>query len=69
MDANGFIPVISDFFINNNIQLLFSLLMLFVAYPISTALIVLIDMGVIKIIKMFAKEKDSSSNQEQVVVE
>ena len=67
MDANGFIPVISDFFINNNIQWLFSLLMLFVAYPISTALIVLIDMGVIKIIKMFAKRKDSSSNQEQVV--
>lgn len=69
MDANGFIPAISDFFINNNAQWLFSLLMLFVAYPIANALIVLIDMGIIKLVKMIVGDKGDSPNQEQVVVE
>ena len=31
MNANGFVPVISDFFIDHHIRLLFSFLMLFVA--------------------------------------
>ena len=55
MDANGFIPFISDFFHEHHIILLFSFLMLFVGYPIATALITLIDMGIIKFVKLFKK--------------
>ena len=64
MDANGFIPVISDFFINNNIQWLFSLLMLFVAYPIATALIVLIVIGIEKLVKQIFKDKNNTPHQD-----
>ena len=55
MDANGFVPFISDFFKNNHIQLLFSFLMLFVIYPIGTALITFIDMGIAAITKLFKR--------------
>ena len=55
MNANGFISPVSDFFINHHIQLLFSLIMLFVAYPIATALIALIDIGIIKFVSLFKK--------------
>ena len=65
MDANGFIPFISNFFIEHNIQFLFSLLMLFVAYPIATALITLIDMGVIALIKLIAKPKNKGDNPQE----
>lgn len=57
MDANGFIPFISDFFINNHLQLLFSFLILFVAYPIATALITLIDIAIYKLMKLISKPK------------
>ena len=70
MDANGFIHPISDFFVNNHIQLLFSLIMLCVAYPIATALITLIDMGVIKLVKLIIKPKQKEeSAQEEVMNE
>lgn len=49
MNANGFIPIISNFFIDRHIQLLFSLFMLFIVYPIATTIIVLIELGIIKI--------------------
>ena len=56
MDANGFIPFISDFFIEHKIQLLFSFLMLFVAYPIATALITLLLMGIFKLANKIANK-------------
>lgn len=58
MNANGFIPFISDFFINNHIQILFSLLMLFVAYPLATTLITLVDIGIYNLIKRLFKNKE-----------
>ena len=61
MDANGFIPDISNFFINNHIQLLFSLITLYILYPIATAIIVLIDMGVAKLVKLIFKKKDNNN--------
>lgn len=63
MNANGFIPSISNFFIENHIQLLFSLLMLFVAYPIATAIITFIDMGVIQLIKIFTKKNNDKETE------
>ncbi len=51
MDANGFVPSVSNFFIERHIQLLFSFLMLFVVYPLATAIIVLIEMGIVRIFK------------------
>ena len=51
MNANGFVPSVSNIFIDRHIQLLFSFLMLFVAYPLATAIIVLIEMGVVRIFK------------------
>ena len=63
MTANDFIPTISNFFINNHIQLLFSLIMLLVAYPIATALIVLIDMGIIKLVEIINKKNNDSNNR------
>lgn len=64
MDANGFIPSISNFFIDNNIQILFSLLMLLVAYPIATALIVFIDMGITKTVKFFTSKAKRKTQKE-----
>ena len=64
MDANGFIPDISNFFINNHIQLLFSFLMIFVAYPLATALIVLIDMGITKLVKLIFKKDNNNQTLE-----
>lgn len=58
MDANGFVPAISNFFIENHIQLLFSLLMLFVVYPLATAIIVLIEMGIARVCKLFGKRSE-----------
>ncbi|MBQ2478050.1 MAG: YwaF family protein [Erysipelotrichales bacterium] len=55
MDANGFIPAISNFFIDHNIQIVFSLIMLFAVYPLVTALITLLDMGIIRVINTFRK--------------
>ena len=55
MDANGFIPAVSDFFIEHHIQLLFSFLMLFGVYPLAAAIITLIEMGVIKVVKLFRR--------------
>jgi hypothetical protein len=59
MDANGFIPFISDFFIKNNLQILFSFWILFVAYPLATAAIVLIDMGIYRLVKIIFKPKET----------
>ena len=53
MNANGFIPAITNFFIDHNIQLLFSFIMLFGAYPLATAIITLIEMGIIRAVKPF----------------
>lgn len=58
MDANGFVPAVSDFFIEHNIQLLFSFFMLFVIYPLATAIIVLTEMGIIKFVKLFGRQAD-----------
>ena len=66
MDANGFIPFISDFFIKNNLQILFSFLILFVAYPLATAIIVLIDMGIYRLVKIIFKSKEV---KEELVLE
>lgn len=66
MDANGFIPFISDFFIKNNLQILFSLLILFVAYPLATAIIVLIDIGIYRLVKIIFKPKEA---KEELVLE
>lgn len=57
MDANGFIPTISHFFTDNNIQILFSLLMLLVAYPIATAIITLIDIGINELVKLANRKR------------
>ena len=54
MDANGFIPVITDFFIDHHIRLLFSLLMLFGAYPLANAITVLIEIGVSRAVRKLA---------------
>ena len=56
MDANGFVPVISDFFKNNHIQLLFSFFMLFIIYPIGTALMTFIDMGIAGVVNLLKKK-------------
>ena len=57
MNANGFIPFISDFFISNNIQFLFTLLMLLVAYPLATAIITFVIMGIYKLVKLMSGQK------------
>ena len=57
MDANGFVPVISNFFIDRHIQLVFSFIMLFGIYPLATVIVVLIDMGVAKLVSLFRKKK------------
>ena len=59
MNANGFVPKFSDFFDEHHIKLLFSLFMLFIAYPIGTALITLIDMGIIRFVKLFTKKEEA----------
>lgn len=51
MNANGFVPVISDFFIDHHIRLLFSFLMLFVAYPLANAITVMIEIGAARIVR------------------
>lgn len=68
MDANGFIPSISNYFINNNIQILFSLIMLCIAYPIATTLIVLVDMGITKLVKTIT-DKTNGNHPNEVVNE
>jgi hypothetical protein len=50
MDANGFVPAVSDFFIEHHVQLLFSLIMLLVAYPLAAALTVLAETGIIRLV-------------------
>ncbi len=68
MDANGFIPSISNFFIKHNIQIVFSLLMLLVAYPIATALITLLIMGIRQLVLMishgFKKDKPEAIEEQ-----
>ena len=65
MNANGFVPVISDFFITHHIQLLFSFLMLFVVYPLATAVIVLIETGAVKIAKRFRRQPPAEEIQSE----
>ncbi len=48
MNANGFVPAISNFFIDHHIQLLFSLIMLLIVYPLAAAVIVLAEMVIRK---------------------
>ena len=62
MDCNGFIPKITDFFKEHHIQLLFSLIGLFIGYPIVHALLSFIEMGIIKICDLF-KKHGSIENQ------
>ena len=57
MDFNGFIPKITGFFKDHHIVLIFSLLALFIGYPVATAIITFIDMGIIKISNLFKKKK------------
>ena len=68
MNANGFVEPLSNWFINNNIQLLFSFLMLFVIYPIATAAITYIDIGIGLLVKLisrgFKKKKEPVESQE-----
>ncbi len=48
MNCNGFVPFISDWFIAHNVQVLFSFLVLLVGYPIATAIITGINVGLQK---------------------
>ncbi|MBQ4289746.1 MAG: YwaF family protein [Clostridia bacterium] len=66
MNANGFVPAISDFFILHHIQLLFSLMMLFVIYPAATLIIVLIEMGICRLISLFRKRGTCEKGREAV---
>ena len=51
MNANGFVPEITEFFIDHHIRLLFSFLMLFVAYPLANAITVMIEIGAARIVR------------------
>ena len=53
MNANGFVPALSGFFAERHLQLLFSFFVLFVAYPLATAIVVLIEMGISRIANLF----------------
>lgn len=57
MDFNGFIPQITGFFKEHHIVLLFSFLMVFVGYPIATAIMVFAEMGIAKLCALFKKDK------------
>ena len=70
MNANGF-PIIGDFsnmLASHGLLLVFSLLMLFVAYPLATLLIVLIEMGIAKLVD-FIKDKITKKEENANTVE
>ena len=58
MDANGFVPKITNFFIDHHIQLIFSFLMLFIGYPIAHAIMTSIEIGIIKLFSLFKKQEN-----------
>lgn len=70
MDANGFAYIgdFADFLGAHNLRILFSLLMVFVAYPLATALINAINMGILRlhhslverVAKRFGGNKDAA---------
>lgn len=60
MNGNGF-PIIGDFaemLAKEGLRIIFSLLMLLVAYPIATFLITLVDVGVTKAVKAFKPKEN-----------
>ena len=60
MNGNGF-PIIGDFaetLAKEGLRIIFSLLMLLVAYPIATFLITLMDVGVTKVVKAFKPKEN-----------
>ena len=57
MDANGFVPFLTDWFKQNNLQWLFSFFALFIVYPAATALITAIDIGFRKVFEGFSRPK------------
>ena len=61
MNCNGFIPKISDWFANHHIRILFTFIVLLVAYPIATTLITIIDLGIGKIFESVFKNKKEKS--------
>lgn len=64
MDGNGF-PIIGDFanlLKEKGIHLVFSLIMLFILYPIATILISLIDIGIIKLVTIGKKEREENES-------
>ena len=56
MDFNGFIPKITDFFKNNHIQLLFSIIALFIGYPLAHLILTSIEIGITKLCTLFSKK-------------
>ncbi len=64
MNANGFIHALSGFFAERHLQLLFSLLMLFVAYPLAAAAVVMIEMGVRRLTNLFTGRNAGKNHSE-----
>ncbi len=64
MNANGFIPALTGFFAERHLQLLFSLLMLFVAYPLATAAVVLIEIGISRLTNRFTGGNSGDNHSE-----
>ncbi len=60
MDFNGFIPKISGFFIEHHIQVIFSILVLFIGYPLAHAILSFAEMGIIKLCNMSKKTEYES---------
>lgn len=69
MDANGFVPAISNFFIERNIQLLFSFFMLFAIYPLATVIIVFVEMGIVKLCNLFGGRNEKATHSLEVLKE
>ena len=66
MDCNGFIRPMSDFFLNNHIQIIFSFIVLLVFYPIATAVITMIDMGIYKLVNIIRNRNNNKPEEVEI---
>ncbi|MBQ9416918.1 MAG: YwaF family protein [Clostridia bacterium] len=63
IDCNGFVPALHGFFADHGLQFLFTLFVLFVGYPAAHALVVTLEIGLIRLLSLFGQNKQKKEKE------